>query len=342
MKLKNSTARLKGFTLIELLVVIAIIAVLIALLLPAVQQAREAARRTQCKNNLKQIGLAVHNYHDTHNCFPPGSMSGAPAGQTGWDTGFWRMPNWRASIWPGLDQAALFNAIDWASWDRTVCSGSGLEAYRALLRGHVVPAYVCPSSPSNPNPTGGDYHANSDAVQVPMYIGIAGASLYDTSAEFPAGNSVGFVNGYGVVTNNGIMQVNAVSRMRDITDGSSNTMMIGEQSGTVQNRDIRSGHYGGYGGSLIGGSITPGRGGDSSSNEWFTGVTAVVYSPNAKTIANGSSNVYTANTLLNSHHVGGIHGLLGDGSVRFVSDNISMDTFRALCARNDGFVLGEF
>src|SRR3954463_8669310 len=98
-----------GFTLIELLVVIAIIAILIALLLPAVQQAREAARRTQCKNNLKQIGLALHNYHDVFGCIPPGYIDiGTPNSPTVYDGGW----SWASMILPQIDQAPLFNSFD--------------------------------------------------------------------------------------------------------------------------------------------------------------------------------------------------------------------------------------
>ena len=100
----------KGFTLIELLVVIAIIAILIALLLPAVQQAREAARRTQCKNNLKQIGLALHNYHDVYKCFPPGRTRNTYSGITSaWYTGNY---SWLPRLLPNIDQAPIYNTID--------------------------------------------------------------------------------------------------------------------------------------------------------------------------------------------------------------------------------------
>jgi len=102
--------RKRGFTLIELLVVIAIIAILIALLLPAVQQAREAARRSQCKNNLKQIGLALHNYHDNFRMFPPGDVRRLYGGVSSWTTS---MIGWIPRILPFLDQAVIYNQINW-------------------------------------------------------------------------------------------------------------------------------------------------------------------------------------------------------------------------------------
>src|SRR3546814_780854 len=111
----------KGFTLIELLVVIAIIAVLVALLLPAVQQAREAARRSQCKNNLKQIGLALHNYHDTHRVFPPGQMSWFGSDLFPLNAG--ARISWMQQILPFIDQAPLYNSFNWKVPAHACCSG---------------------------------------------------------------------------------------------------------------------------------------------------------------------------------------------------------------------------
>jgi len=328
----------RGFTLIELLVVISIIATLVALLLPAVQQAREAARRSQCKNHLKQIGLAVHNYHDIYSCFPL-----AAGGQ--YDA--WGMPNWRARIWPQIDQAALFNAMDWTTSSRRF-AGDGTSANLNLLSRHVISIYACPSSPLPTNPTTDDYTSNPRAIQVPMYIGISGAAVSESSAEFPAGTRVGYVSGpgYGVMTNNGSFLYNQIVRMRDFSDGSSNTMMIGEQSGLVDSRDLRSGYYGGYTGTTqsfpVGTSVPVATGSLSYVDEWGVGTTTVIYALNSSSIPSYGNRVYKQNTILNSMHTGGIHGVFADGSVRFIGNNISMDTLKALCARNDGLVVGEF
>ncbi len=142
--MKSNTSRLvcynvrkRAFTLIELLVVIAIIAILIALLLPAVQQAREAARRSTCKNNMKQLGLALHNYHDVFNTFPIGQQPGNTR------------PNWRVGILPYMDQAPLYNQLDMVSGD----FASPYTAPNDVLAGLIVAVYACPSSPLDPTST---------------------------------------------------------------------------------------------------------------------------------------------------------------------------------------------
>ena len=124
----------RGFTLIELLVVIAIIAILIALLLPAVQQAREAARRTQCKNNLKQIGLALHNYHDVHNGFPMGNMIPGTHGPTAW-----------VAMLPFIEQAPLFNQINFSAAGSWWFGSGAASVNAATFSGKKIPGYICPS-----------------------------------------------------------------------------------------------------------------------------------------------------------------------------------------------------
>ncbi len=337
-----------GFTLIELLVVIAIIAILVALLLPAVQQAREAARRSSCKNNLKQIGLALHNYHDTHNCFPLGATRGLNS------------PNWRYHLWPALEQGPLFDAVVLNAANSI--GGNASNANNAILSGLVIPVYVCPSSPLDPcsnqprtfatRATDTNPAHNVHRYQVPMYVGVAGSST-GTAAEFPAGSSVGVLNtkyGNSIYTNNGMLRWTAVSRMRDATDGTSNTLIVAEQSGRIQDWDSRSGYYGGYyGGS---GAMTrpipgPAPAGhlyaDPAADMWCSGLSSLRYRINSQEApAGGANNIYAANTIWNSFHPGGIQVLMSDGSVHFISESINMDTLRALAACNDGMVTGEF
>ena len=315
---RGSTRAFRGFTLIELLVVIAIIAVLIALLLPAVQQAREAARRSQCKNNMKQLGLAIFTYEETHRCFPLGSF--AP---------FNTVANWRAHILPYIDQGPLYATLN---FNGQSFAGNSLGAANAILSGLSIPVYVCPSSTLSPTVGGIN---NQQNTLMHMYVGSSG------SYPDPSGAVVGSASNYGgFYTNNGAFAHNQITRLSNFTDGGTNTFLLGEQSGRIGTQDIRSAYYGGWTGTTFSGPVTSATPGGADS--WSTGLTSIQYPINSKTTAAGSDNPWDANTVLNSFHVGGIHVTLGDGSVRFVSENIDMLTVRKLGACSDGQVVGEF
>ena len=218
----------RGFTLIELLVVIAIIAVLIALLLPAVQQAREAARRTQCKNHLKQLGLALHNYHDTYNSFPLGNHANY-------------LGNWRLSILPYLDQATVFNQITFTSNPADFNAWGGTYGTNAVLRGLLVPVYNCPSNPLPRNSTLGVMN-NFDRGQTMDYVGISGGvdelapNRWDPSGQ---GLCTDIVYS-GRACHNGLLPALRNQNMRDAEEGISNTMIVGEQSAPLNNIDVRA------------------------------------------------------------------------------------------------------
>lgn len=308
----------RGFTLIELLVVIAIIAVLIALLLPAVQQAREAARRSQCKNNLKQIGLAMHNYE--------GSVSTFPIGTRYYDF------NWRAAILPFVDQAPAYNQINFSSgsW-----AGYGGNPVFNTLR---VSGYNCPSS-TLPVDSYLNTASNTSHGQAMDYIAMAGAYVDPNGATSTYCSAL--TNQQSYICNNGMFAPNQVFRIRDCTDGASNTLLIGEQSAPIGGADLRSGYYGGWSGFTIA-NIAPTI--TSAMDCYGSGITTIrdgnVINP--KTAPAGGNTVYRGNLSLNSLHVGGVHAVLADGAVRFISENINFATLKLLAVRNDGQAAGEF
>jgi len=316
----------RGFTLIELLVVIAIIALLIALLLPAVQAAREAARRTQCRNNLKQIGLALHNYESTFSTFPPGFISrvtgpwpgGAndPVPEIG--------PGWSmfAMILPQLEQAQLYQRID---FNRAIT-----DPANQFARSTNMPAYRCPSdtwgSPVSVWPASigiTDLAANS-------YVCSLGGA--DPSGTGPTG---GYLARYEEPNFNGMFHRNHSVRMRDITDGTSNTIGIGERSSMFSpngwagvipgGQTVFSPMIAAQRGQIVGATVRPAI--------TITTVHVRTGGPNSPT---GSPGGFWA------PHLGGAHFLLMDGSTRTVSTEVDIRTFRALAGRNDGVAGSDF
>lgn len=343
--------RKRGFTLIELLVVIAIIAILIALLLPAVQQAREAARRTQCKNNLKQIGLGLHNYHDIFNTLPIGGVGSAVSG--------WGM-SWYMRILPEIDQGNVFSKITFngshPGW--TCCgdaAGTGGDANGAIMRQADIPWAICPSSPMlAKRDTGGGPTTN------PQYYGISGATdgngyLNPTNTVASCCGCCGGQQGTGLQSGNGTLVIARSIGFKDIVDGTSNTMVVGEASNFVYNTNPATGgtrtmQINGAHGIMMGSPniyTTEVYAQNGWQHERPFNMTTVRYSPNAPVIDNdanwpGIGNNFGSNNPLNSAHTGGIQVLLGDGSARFISDNIDMYTLRLLATRNDGKVMGDF
>ncbi|HEY4260121.1 MAG TPA: DUF1559 domain-containing protein, partial [Schlesneria sp.] len=266
--------RKKGFTLIELLVVIAIIAVLIALLLPAVQQAREAARRSQCNNNLKQLGLALHNYHDAYNTFPPGCRF-AFVGTPDWGMSFW------ISILPYIDQAPLFSQLDLNADPGFPAAGHNFT----ILNGAKPPVGTCPSSPL-PSTVPIPYNGTNGNFFISSYAGMSGVATGPTTFNWAAETGTG---NNGIAARSGILIPNGNVGMRDVTDGTSNTALIGEQSdyGTQNGTrvDIRTGqNHSSWMGTAC--STPPGTGagydGRWGSDNRAWGVTAVRYAPGTK------------------------------------------------------------
>jgi prepilin-type N-terminal cleavage/methylation domain-containing protein len=339
--------RRRAFTLIELLVVIAIIAILIALLLPAVQQAREAARRTQCKNNLKQIGLALHNYHDTYNTMPIGGVGSVWGG--------WGM-SWWMRILPNLEQSTVYSQINFSGvhpgW--TCCGDAVGDANGAIMRQASVTTAICPSSPMpSKRDTGGG------PTTVTQYHGIQGATDGNGFVNPANGlaNCCGCCGGEqatGKIAGTGALVVGRSIGLKDISDGTSNQMVVGEASNYIWDAPQASGGsktvaVNGAHGIMMGSPnvTTVEAAGPTAMFERPFNMTTVRYSPNAPAINNnpnwpGVGDNYGSNNPLSSAHTGGVQILLGDGSARFLSDNIDMLTLRRLCTRNDGQVLGEF
>lgn len=334
--------RKRGFTLIELLVVIAIIAVLIALLLPAVQQAREAARRTQCKNNLKQIGLALHNYHDVADGFPNGNVAAC--------NGCWGM-SWYMRILPYIDAAPVFNKVTFSgSHPGWICCGDAAGvANGTILNGIRFVWATCPSSPMASMKDAG----NGIIVEHPQYYGIMGATNQGTFTNLP-NRTVGCCSCCGggasnaIISSGGMLVPLANKKLRDVTDGSSNTIIVGESShyvlnaaGGTRNVDVQGVHGISMGGATPSTIEINAYGGF----ERQFNLTTVRYAPNFPAIVDATPGVndnYGPNKPLNSAHTGGVHVLLTDGAVRFISDNINMQTLAVLCTRDDGMVIGDF
>ncbi len=322
-----------AFTLIELLVVIAIIAVLIALLLPAVQQAREAARRSQCKNNLKQLGLAMHNYLDTHRSFPPNGVKNASNTQE-WSA--------QAFLLPFLEGGNLYNLIDF-----NVGYGAGRNLTNKIKEMRI-PVLLCPSD----NNDSVRLDSSGNPEHYPLSYGV-GRGIYEIA------------NFAGTVDGGAAFAYNRVTRERDFTDGLSNTIGMSEvkcktprthdwtgiPATTPSNPADITGAFDGSNFSAVNGH-----------SEWVSGNTihtgfTTAFGPNTKLIYNGSdmsfsgtreaqmnstNNVVRAAVVSRSYHTGTVSSLLMDGSVRTISENINLQTWRNLGQRADGNVLGEY
>ena len=330
--------RRSGFTLVELLVVIAIIGVLVALLLPAVQAARESARRTQCGNNLKQIGIAMHLHHDTYRALPLGNRGSSPSGGYGY--------NWRLFVLPFLEQQALYEKFDQtqSSWSHAMAPCDGAK----------IPSFRCPSSPlpemSVPLISGA--YKN---VQRVSYVGIAGAtsqsftgSGFQETRQNNAANTTGCCTG-GDISAGGPLPPNLAIRFANITDGTSNTLLVSEQSDYLkQSNGARVDWDTGWHGWLIGTSQTgvPGGAGVSSADNRTFGLVTVRYQNNQKAgwpvggdCSLGVCPNFGSNVPLNSAHPGGVMALSCDGSIRFLANQVPLVTLATLATRDDALTV---
>jgi prepilin-type N-terminal cleavage/methylation domain-containing protein len=321
----------RAFTLIELLVVIAIIAILIALLLPAVQQAREAARRTQCKNALKQLGLALHNYHDVFGQLPPASIANGNTTSGGAVTTHGKNTSGLTLLLPYIDQAPLYNLYNhnscasssayggaFGSGGTMTCPGptcTGDPAFNAAICQTKLAIFHCPSDNGNPLQPAQAYYGISPTI----------ANGVRTNYDFSASNVHYNTQRtwMDAPTNRKYMFGDqSTTKIGDVTDGTSNTVAMTE---TLY--DCASGRTSGWA---------------------FRGHTY-----NGLDIAQRPLNdVYPATHAsagfirfwgtAASKHVGGLHILMGDGAVRFLSENVALETRQRLAWMADGLTLGEF
>lgn len=361
----------RGFTLIELLVVIAIIAILIALLLPAVQQAREAARRTQCKNNLKQLGLAIYNYESTFNRFP---SSGKGINFQSINLQAFPTSTFTATL-PYIDQAPVFQQMNFSYHYTANATTSGVATVNnAAAAKAKIAAFLCPSNP----------YTNLDPLSYGQtdYMPVAFVDIDPTSGlRLKQDGVVGGFDDTGAATTqaNGTTLGASVdsmlglygNRIADTIDGLSNTVAVFEQSGRNANyigkysvQYLYIGANGAYTGGALGANTAdllgpnnsqtaPHRWADADSGAGVSGQAnntagnIQVLNGNKTPIGGPAACPWTKNNCGPNNepfstHVGGLHALLGDGTVRFLSENINWLIVTNLSGKNDGRLVGEF
>jgi prepilin-type N-terminal cleavage/methylation domain-containing protein/prepilin-type processing-associated H-X9-DG protein len=289
----------RGLTIVEVLVVLSIVVVSLSLALPAIQHSIQDARRAQCANNLKQIALAMHNYHDAFNTFPPGwvSRDGTP--------GLGPRLGWQTFILPFVDQAPMYNQINFSLTSAMEADGKPVQLFQT-----AIPVYRCPVDPApNPNPLRGDYgtsnySGNYGHIPPPRLRALGMSDFWPAAVEAP-------------MKSRGIFARNSSIGIRNITDGTSNTILVGE------------------------------RGFTSGAGIW-PGVTDNGHEDDALTDGSHRSRPNASWFSFSSRHDGGVNFALCDGAVRFVSDKIDskpgpvLGTLQMIACRDDNNVIGGF
>ncbi|MCY2993953.1 MAG: DUF1559 domain-containing protein [Planctomycetota bacterium] len=340
--MNRSSKRQSGFTLVELLVVIAIIGLLVALLLPAIQAAREAARRSQCGNNVKQLCVALQNYHDTYKKLPIGSRAGLGGG---WGVSFY------VGLLPFIEQSALFQNWPYGNTDGYT-AGNGLLQGGAPPAGGTsvnllnvsIPSLRCPSSPLP------EFGGGTNAVCMASYAGIQGA--VDNQGVFVearqrncGGCCCGGTAGNGVVSGGGMLLMNQSVGFAAATDGTANQMVLGEASGWAYNGTTQvhidpSWPHGFPMGSGDGSIITGGGGGADLRTFNLTNIRYPIGTRNWN--LPGVNDNHGSNNPLLSEHPGGVLAGLLDGATRFLSNDMDLVVLKCLATRDDGNPLPTF
>ena len=335
MKLPRYSRLRIGFTLVELLVVIAIIGVLIALLLPAVQQAREAARRSQCVNHQKQLALAFHNYESTFGVFPYGHRPDYTPATHMRDCWFHR-------ILPFIEQVGLSEIYE---ADNT----PQVHQMAAEISGVVVSTLTCPSDPDAPGFGGGGnvegFHGN--------YVGAAGVGNWriDSSTTPPSieviDNSIESRSSISVPDPGGMFYNKSGTKFRDIVDGSTNTLFVSEGIVRTHSTSTNWGSIGGYWGGgqhgSFGFSVTETPNTSVPDRPYSCKTLSMSGAPNGAPCENGQADGYNERyNYARSYHPGGVNAALCDASVRFFTNTIDRQVWMKLGLRADEQVIGEY
>ncbi|MEW4561975.1 DUF1559 domain-containing protein [Bremerella sp. JC770] len=300
-RLGLSRKKYSGFTLVELLVVIAIIGVLIALLLPAVQQAREAARRMQCSNNLKQLGLALHNYHDTFGKLPSGGHQETQL-------------SWHVSVLPFIEQPALYELFAFTT-------GGYEQANKVEHSVNRVDGFLCPSGPiemATDTAHTDKYTTHYYGVMGPKGTNPVNSNAYDGNYSSTGGTCP--VSSHGGLSNQGTLRTNENRAFRDVTDGTSNTLLVGEKSWVNFSGGTDFARYRPW---------TKGSTG-ASSGCWATAVKNLAYPINSQHVTQYNDISF------GSEHPGGAMFLNVDGSVAFLPETIDFGVLLSNASRDGG------